>query len=199
MAASSWFPGSEIPHWFSYKGEGSSLSFRLPPTLLTKLQDPVIVCVVHGSNMKENTYPRFITLDINVRAGKENLCYWGVTYSRIPLIPEDHVWVYHIDDLGVHDIMDGKDIEVEVTTLSRGGVNVKRLGVHFGRHIYLGDCSSGLSTMEVGASSQVCLTDLDESRNHQAEANPWRRIDSSDENRPRKRMRTKPTATAEET
>ncbi|PKI73028.1 hypothetical protein CRG98_006579 [Punica granatum] len=201
-----WFPGSEIPGWFSYQRAGPSLTVRLPQTQFSKLKDPVTVCLVYEANREINAYPRFITLYINARTKNSHLSCTGCTYAYISATSEDHIWAYQ-ETLVVGDEVSGEDIEIEVVTESAGGVRVKRVGIHLGKHIGLDNASWTLGNMEVGTSNQFpseemiqLETDITENGSHQAEPNSDGDIcyaeeengsgyGSSQEKRPPKRMR----------
>ncbi|XP_043692122.1 disease resistance protein RUN1-like isoform X2 [Telopea speciosissima] len=123
-------PASAIPEWFSHKSPGSSMSFKVPPLSDDKIQK-LLVCAVYAA---EEVYREdyefadapFLNVNNKTRSIKWRYCPTSV---RIPILPQDHMWVGCIPATEFGNLLGGGD-EVEVSIEMEKQIKVKKCGIH---------------------------------------------------------------------
>ncbi|CAK9168133.1 unnamed protein product [Ilex paraguariensis] len=90
-----YFPGREVPHWFSYKITGSTISFTLPsfPFLKVKALNLCLVYKIPGIDIDDQ-----LPAPICVRLSNKSKCLdWTYTPRcyGVPEADEDMVWLFH--------------------------------------------------------------------------------------------------------
>ncbi|KAJ4958513.1 hypothetical protein NE237_025624 [Protea cynaroides] len=140
------FPGSEVPEWFSHRNVGSSISFEVPPLLDRKIQG-LTVCAVYTS--KELPYevttcfsthpPRVV---VNNKT-KGYVCQHSPTIFSNEAHHQDDLWVTYFPCTWLEDQLEHREqIEVSYTGMQ---LQVKKCGVNL---VYEQDEKCSLSDSE---------------------------------------------------
>jgi hypothetical protein len=137
-------PGSEVPNWFSHKGIGSSISFRVPS--ISKGQFlRLLVCAVYATDIGASGHVTILPVVEILNKTRGNTHFLRPTeidtHKHSFLFPnkEDHFFLYltplirnkYVLESGLifnELVMESGD-EIEVS-ISIWGLNVKKCGIH---------------------------------------------------------------------
>ena len=127
-----YFPAREVPDWFEYKEVGSSVLFCMPSIPIGQRR-AMIVCAMYSVNAECNdksTSAACLTISFkNKTKGCE--AFHRSHYSFDGKICKDHAWVsYKTRSIFIEDLNAEEGDEIEVSVETRGGILVKKCGIH---------------------------------------------------------------------
>ncbi|XWS13344.1 hypothetical protein CRYUN_Cryun36dG0029700 [Craigia yunnanensis] len=127
-----YFPAREVPDWFEYKEVGSSVLFCIPSNPIGQRR-AMIVCAMYSVNSEcndDSTSAACLTISFkNKTKGCET--FDRSNYSFDGKISKDHAWVSYMTPYTfVRDLNAEEGDEIEVPIEPRGGILVKKCGIH---------------------------------------------------------------------
>ncbi|XVF65340.1 hypothetical protein PTKIN_Ptkin09bG0240200 [Pterospermum kingtungense] len=123
-----YFPAREVPDWFEYKGVGSSVLFFMPSAHRAMVL--CAICSVNEECNDESSSSASLTIYFkNKTKGCETFDRSHSSFDG--KICKDHAWVsYFACTIFTWDINAEEGDEIEVSIEPRGGILVKKCGIH---------------------------------------------------------------------
>ena len=129
-----YFPAREVADWFEYKEVGSSVLFCMPSIPIGQRRAMIVcaMCSVNAECNDKSTLALAAGLTISFK-NKTKGCeaFHRSHYSFDGKICKDHAWVsYMTPCILIKDLNAEEGDEIEVSIEPRGGILVKRCGIH---------------------------------------------------------------------
>ncbi|XVF65339.1 hypothetical protein PTKIN_Ptkin09bG0240100 [Pterospermum kingtungense] len=123
-----YFPARKVPDWFEYKQVGSSVLFFMPSD-----RRAMVLCAIYSVNEEcndESTSAASLTIYFKNKTKGCETFDWS-RWSFDGETCKDHAWVtYYESTVFLGDINAEEGDEIEVSIEPRGGILVKKCGIH---------------------------------------------------------------------
>ncbi|XP_038709854.1 disease resistance protein RPV1-like [Tripterygium wilfordii] len=122
--SSIFFPGNEVPSWFNYQSEGSSISFEVSPPLGHKIQ-ALNLCVVYAKGKRRNQEDTDEhTARISAKS-KGCIRVYSPTFYGIPELSQRMIWLSHWESMKQLKAGNGGNVSVDLAS----GFQVEKIGI----------------------------------------------------------------------
>ncbi|KAJ4958638.1 hypothetical protein NE237_025749 [Protea cynaroides] len=129
------FPGDEVPDWFTHQCQGSSTSFEVP--LCNRKILGLTLCAVYAANEEADMLAPLFDGDKHTSppaakinfASNDDMAYYYPNVKDIHITQQDHIWVCHVPCTEFKNQLEG-GVQIEVSIEIGEPLKVKKCGIY---------------------------------------------------------------------